>query len=186
MQSFRQKCVRLFSAESSKHNLLTHHPRQASQASVSKSRMASSVLWLPEGHRIIHLQFEMVNFKAIPLKKLNQIMIDLNFLELFRMTVQCLRTKHCIMLQNPSQSASFSCMIIILSFTPKNFFRLNSTSGSSQRTLLSQISVLFTSLTASTSPHLFHALLLCVIPFAKITVPAYRNLPGYSTLGKLQ
>lgn len=46
-------------------------------------------------------------------------MIDLNFQELFRTTAQCLRTKHCIMLDNPSQSASFSCTIIILSSTPK-------------------------------------------------------------------
>lgn len=36
------------------------HPRQASQASMSKSRMVSSALWLPEGHRSIQLQSEMV------------------------------------------------------------------------------------------------------------------------------
>lgn len=58
-------------------------------------------------------------------------MIHLNFQELFRMTVQFLRTKHCITLHNPSQSASFSCMIIVFSFTPKNF-RFSSASGSYQ------------------------------------------------------
>lgn len=89
------------------------------------------------------------------------------------------------MLHNPSQSASFSCMIIILRSTPKNLFRFNSTTGSSQRTLLSCISVLFIALSASTSPQLFDALLFCVKPFSDITVPAYLSLPGYSTLDKL-
>lgn len=91
----------------------------------------------------------------------------------------------CIMLRNSSQSAQFSCMIVILSFTPKNFFRSKSTSGRFQWTLLSCISVLFTALTVSTSPYLFHALLFCVISFSNITVPAYLNLPGYSILSKL-
>lgn len=35
-------------------------PRQASQASIWKSRMSPSSLWLSQGHRSIQLQFEMV------------------------------------------------------------------------------------------------------------------------------